>query len=688
MRRSRTAVAVALALALLVGAVFGIGALRWRTHLVWLKAAGELPEVRWTELGSIVAGHAPEYLPDLFSTHSAYQSIIVSDSSDAAIARGKTGFERQCGSCHGSEARGASAPSLVGRILRHGDGDWALFTAISRGFAGTAMPAFRLPAEERWSLVAYLRSLRLASSDPSPTPGLAGFTDVGPDRLVAGRADSANWLSYAGAYDSWRYSRLSQIDRSSVARLRPLWIRQLPGSERLETLPLAADGVLFVTTPESGVRALDAESGVVLWTYDPAVRPVTVCCGKVNRGLALLGHTLYLATLDARLLAIDARSGKKLWDVSAANPKQGYSFTSAPLAVGDLILIGSAGGENPTRGFIDAYDANTGERRWRFYTIPERGKPGNETWSGDSWKTGGGAPWLTGSYDPALGLAYWGVGNPNPDFNGSGRLGDNLYTCSVVALDVKTGTLRWHFQFTPHDELDWDSAQTPVLVDQPGSPGVPLLLWANRNGFYYVLNRATGEFLRGRPFVQQTWALGLDSTGRPKRKPGAVPSPEGTLIHPSHDGATNWWPPSYSPRTGSFYLVALERGDLYFRSAPTLDGAGFRYGSTARPGESTGGRMLIRALDGLTGDLRWEFEVTNRPGRWLPNVGGVLSTAGDVVFGAAEDRFLALDATDGKLLWSFNTGGGIHSVAITYLVKGKQRVTVAAGEAILTFGLE
>lgn len=689
MRRSRKAMAAALAFALLVGAVFGIGALRWRTHLVLLKARGNLPEVRWGELADIIRGHAPEYLERLLTTQSAYQTIKVPDSSDVAIARGKAGFERQCSSCHGSGARGGVAPSLVGHPLDHGDGDWALYTAISRGFAGTAMPAFRLPSEERWSLVAYLRSLRMAPSEGAPSAtALAGFIDIKTEDLLAGRADSANWLSYAGAYDGWRYSRLSQIDKKSVSRLRPLWIRQLGGSDRLETVPLAVDGVLFVSTAENGVRALDAESGTILWRYDPVVRPVTVCCGKVNRGLALLGHTLYLATLDARLLALDARTGKKLWEVSAVNPREGYSFTSAPLVVGDLVLIGSAGGENPTRGFIDAYDATTGERRWRFYTIPEAGQPGSETWSGDSWKTGGGAPWLTGSYDPALGLVYWGVGNPNPDFNGAERLGDNLYTCSVVALDAKTGALRWHFQFTPHDEFDWDSAQTPMLVDQPGSPGVPLLLWANRNGFYYLLNRATGKFLHGSPFVQQTWALGLDSTGRPKLRPGAVPSPQGTLIYPSHDGATNWWPMSYSPRTGMLYLTALERGDLYFRSATTVDGAGFRYGSTARPGQSDGGRMLIRALDAMTGELRWEFLALDHPGEWLPNIGGLLSTAGDLVFGSSLDRFVALDAGSGKELWSFNTGGGIHTAAVTYLVKGKQRVTVTAGQAILTFGLD
>ena len=690
MSRSRKAVAVALALALLGGAVYGIGALRWRTRLVLLKAGGKLPDVDWGELGTLIAGHAPEYLPKLFITHSGYQSILVPDSSDVVVARGKAGFERQCSSCHGAGAQGGVAPPLVGRPLRHGDGDWALFRAVSRGFAGTAMPAFRLSGEERWSLVAYLRSLRMAGSTPATSAAavLDSLAEVKSENLLAGRRDSANWLTSAGAYDSWRYSLLSEINRNSVARLHLLWIRQLAGVERLETVPLAADGVLFVSTPENGVRALDAESGAVLWSYDPIVRPVSVCCGKVNRGLAMLGHTLFLATLDARLMALDARTGKRLWDVSAANPKEGYSFTSAPLVVGDLVLVGSAGGENPTRGFIDAYDANTGERRWRFYTIPERGKPGNETWSGDSWKTGGGAPWLTGSYDPALGLVYWGVGNPNPDYNGSGRLGDNLYTCSVVALDAKTGALRWHFQFTPHDEFDWDAAQAPVLVDQPGSPGEPLLLWANRNGFYYVLNRATGKFLHGRPFVQQTWALGLDSTGRPTPKPGAAPSPQGTLIYPSHDGATNWWPPSYSPRTGDFYLTALERGDLYFHSAPTVDGAGFRYGSTARPGESTGGRMLIRALDGLTGELRWEFLALDRPGEWLPNVGGLLATAGDLLFGATKDQFIALDARNGKLLWSFGTGGGIHTAAVTYLVKGKQRVTVAAGQAILSFGLE
>ena len=679
-------------LLLVAGAtVLALEGLRWRAKLLALKAAGKLPDLEWTELVEMLPPGGPVSLRPLLVTRNPYQSIRNTDTSAAAVALGKDAFRRLCASCHGADGSGAVAPALTGPALGRGDTEWALYRAISRGFPGTAMPAFHLSSADRWRIVAYVQALRRKETGrPSPRSDgiLARWRPVTPEELIGARADSGNWLTYSGAYDGRRYSKLSEVNQSTVGKLQLLWMHQIGGTDRFETTPLVVDGVVFVTTPSAGVRALDAETGALLWSYDRGLPPhVSLCCGSANRGLAILGNTLYLATLDAHLVALDARTGKKRWEVTAADPARGYSFTSAPLAIGDLVIVGSAGGDYASRGFLDAYDAETGVRRWRFFTIPEPGAPGSETWGGDSWKTGGGAPWLTGSYDPALDLVYWGIGNPNPDFNGDGRPGDNLYTNSVVALDRTTGVLRWHFQFTPHDEHDWDSAQIPVLADAPAPGPPPLLLWANRNGFYYVLDRATGRFLRAKAFARQTWATGIDSNGRPVLRPGSAPTRQGTAVFPGVEGATNWWSPSFSPRTGFFYVQTFERAHLVFKGTGSGASNQPRWGTAREPANPGSGRGAIRALDAQTGDQRWEFETFTGAEEYLLFVGGLLSTAGDLLFGAQRDQLLALDATNGRLLWSFRTGGGVHAAPVTYLVRGRQRLTVAAGQAILTFGL-
>lgn len=691
MRRRRLAFAVVLGGLLLVGgAIATTAGLRWRVELLGLKAMGKIPELGWLELTRMIRPGGPIYLEPLRRTRNPYVSIRNPDSSGAAVTAGEEGFRRLCSTCHGADARGGAGPPLVGAPLQHGSSDWALYQAISRGFPGTAMRGSRLPESDRWRIAAYLRTLRAQTAPPARrtrSAALERLMPISAQALVDARTDSANWLTYSGAYDGRRYSTLRQIHRGNVQRLRLLWMYQIDTEDRrFETTPLVATGVMFITTPTNGVRALEAETGAVLWAYDREL-PVSLrlCCGRVNRGLAILDSTLYLATLDAHLVALDARTGAVRWDVTAADYGLGYSFTSAPLAVADLILIGNGGGEFPTRGFLDAYDATTGDRRWRFATIPAPGSPGNETWSGTSWKTGGAPAWMTGSYDPALDLVYWGLGNPNPDYNGDARLGDNLYSNSIVALDRKTGALRWHFQLTPHDEHDWDANQIPVLVDGPAPAKQPLLLLANKNAFYYVLDRATGRFLRAREFAQQTWAESIDSAGRPVVRAGSAPSRAGV---PGPDAATNWWSPTYSPRTGAFYLQTFEREDLYFKG-PNLEGArGRRMGSARTPALPGSGRGAIRALDALTGERRWEFETFTGATEWLDFMGGLLSTAGDVVFGAAEDLLLALDAIDGRKLWSFQAGGSVHAAPVTYLVRGRQRLTVAAGHVLLTFGLE
>ncbi|MDX1383260.1 MAG: PQQ-binding-like beta-propeller repeat protein, partial [Thermoanaerobaculia bacterium] len=384
----------------------------------------------------------------------------------------------------------------------------------------------------------------------------AGPQEVSFERIRAAAEEPGNWLTYNGTYSSQRHSRLDQITAANVADLRLQWIVQNRVAGAWQSNPLVVDGVMYLTQRPNDAMAIDARTGRVFWIYRYTPSPeARVCCGSNNRGLAMLGDTLYMGTLDARLIAIDAVAGKPLWNVAVGDPELGYSVTLAPLVVKDKVLVGVGGGEFGIRGYVAAFDAATGEEAWRFYTIPGPGEPGHETWSGDDWEHGGAPVWITGSYDPDLDLTYWGVGNPGPDWNADQRPGDNLYSDSVVALRADTGELAWHFQFTPNDGYDYDSVQVPVLVDREWQ-GRPrrLMLWANRNGYFYVLDRATGEFLHGSPFVKVNWSSGLDENGRPM----PTPQPPGAPTWPGNQGGTNWYPPSYSPRTDLFYFAAWE----------------------------------------------------------------------------------------------------------------------------------
>lgn len=665
--------------------------IRWRIQLLASKATGQVPGITWGELFSMVRPGSEIYLRMMVVTKSPFHSIINPRQSSDDLVAGAVLFAERCGSCHGPDASGAAAPSLLHGSTERGASDWALFQAIRRGIPETGMPPAGLTATQAWQVVGHVQFLRAGYARTPPVLDDGSGAIVRPipfQALVQARQTPGDWLTYSGAYDGWRHSPLTQITRDNAPRLRLLWAHQLLDEPvKLETSPIALDGTLFITTPTNSVVALNAEDGTVRWRHDRRPPPiVSVCCGRVNRGLAILDSTLFLATLDARMVALDVRTGRMRWDVALADPGEGFAFTAAPLAVKDLVVIGNAGGEFATRGFITALDARTGAVRWRFESIPAEGEPGNDTWSGDSWKTGGGPAWLTGSYDPALDLLYYGIGNANPDFNGDSRMGDNLYTSSVVALEAGTGRLRWHFQFTPHDEHDWDAVQIPVLVDEPGT-GRPQMIWANRNGFYYRLDRANGAFLRGREFVPQTWALGLDSTGRPRVRPEALPTPEGVLVYPGDKGATNWWSPSYSPGTGLFYVPTLWRGDVFFKGDWSIEVRNTRLGGGIRAIRPNTARVSVRALEAMTGELRWEHVITDTLSAEGLFVGGLLSTAGGVVFGGANDLLLALDDRDGRRLWSFR-GGWVHAAPITYLVKGRQQMTVAIGRGIFTFGVD
>ena len=512
------------------------------------------------------------------------------------------------------------------------------------------------------------------------------FTPVSSDRLLNADSEPQNWLMYSGNYKAQRYSALTQLDRRNVEELEIAWVHQLSVLDRAETTPLVVDGVMFITESPSTVIAVDAASGRPYWRYEHQLpEEIIICCGRNNRGVAVQGDTVLMSTLDAHLVALDAKTGSVRWETEVQEATHGYSKTDAPLVVGDKVFTGIAGGEYGIRGLIDAYNINTGEREWRFNTTPGPDHPDNRTWSGDSWRTGGAATWMTGSYDPDLNLIYWGTGNPGPDYDGSVREGDNLYSDSVVALDADTGELKWYFQFTPHDIHDWDSTQIPVLADTMfNGEERKVMLFPNRNAFFYVLDRETGEFLLGKPYARQTWAEGLDENGRPILLPGKEPSPEGTIVSPPIIGASNWWSPSYSPRTDLIYVTTLDGETKYF-IRPTeylVPGQSYRAGGGETPLPMESYHRAVRAISPQTGDIRWEFPVDPR------TTSGLMSTAGDLVFvGSADGFFFALDALTGEELWHRNIGGRIHAAPMGYAVNGKQYVAIAAGNAIFSFAL-
>jgi alcohol dehydrogenase (cytochrome c) len=518
------------------------------------------------------------------------------------------------------------------------------------------------------------------------------------DRILHAADEPQNWLTYSGTYMSQRFSQLRQLDTSNVKNLELKWMVQNQVFGTWETSPLVVDGTMYLTQRPNDVMAVDAKTGRMFWLYRYTNSGrQQVCCGAQNRGVAILGDTLFMGTLDAHLVAIDAKNGKPLWNVSVADDKLAYSITLAPLVVKDKVIIGVGGAEYGIRGFVAAYDAKSGREVWRFNTIPGTGEPGSESWSGEAWQHGGGSIWVTGSYDPAVNLTYWGVGNPGPDWNPDQRPGDNLYTDSVVALDADTGKLKWHYQFTPNDGYDYDAVQVPVLADLMWKGTLTkAMLWANRNGNFYVLDREHGRFLSGTPFVKVNWMSGFDEGGRPIQ----TPQPPGMPTYPGNQGGTNWYSPSYSPRTNLFYVSAWENYASIYRkeTVPYEPGRRFNGGGnqTVAPNPDAPamrrnpindwtdavGHGAVIAIDPRTGQTKWKFQMYD------VTDGGILTTAGDLLFtGGREGHFHALDARTGAVLWKASLGGAIMSGPITYSVDGKQYVTVNSGNVLATFAL-
>ncbi len=535
----------------------------------------------------------------------------------------------------------------------------------------------------------FLRSLSVALTLLVLYPGITAAQNansgVSYQDILAGLTKPDQWLTFSGDYTGQRHSPLIQITPENVDNLVSTWTFQTGTTTRgrgFETTPLLVDGVLYVTGSNNYAWAIDAQTGRAFWEYRRDL-PDNLTYGAsapVNRGFGMLGESLFMVTLDAHLVALDRRTGEVLWDIELADYRIGYAATLAPLVIDGKVIVGNSGGEYATRGFIDAYHPDTGEQLWRFNTIPSPGEPGSETWPNDPavLARGGGAAWMTGSYDPELDLLYWGTGNPNPDYYGDERPGDNLYTNSIVALNAQTGTLRWHYQFTPHDLNDWDSNHVPVLadIDWQGSPRKVVMV-ANRNGFYYVLDRVSGELLLGKPFTGTSWAREIGSDGRP-----IVLNDGSKGCVPDQWGGTNFFPPSFDPKLEWLFLTVRETCATFVPQAPVLI-----------PGQASMGGIVfidrsqeygaLRALNVRTGELQWEFRYPS------PTFGGVMSTASGVVFaGDHEGNFMAFRAVTGENLWHYQTGSRIWgAAAMTYMLEGRQHVLIASGTTLTAFAL-
>jgi len=555
---------------------------------------------------------------------------------------------------------------------------------LPKPLARKEMPHPDLPAGDRNDIAGFLLKAAPVYDDKAEWKPAADF-NVTYQRLLNAAAEPQNWLTYWGDFNGRHYSGLKQITPANVPNLKSTWTHQL-GGNTVETTPIVVDGMMFVTGPLNNATAIDARTGRALWQYTRRLPKVAShCTVMTNRGLAVLGDRLYMATLDTRLVALDAKSGNVIWDVEVGDYTKGYSITHAPLAIDGKIIVGVTSGECALTGWVDAFDAKTGKRLWRTHSTPQPGDPNRKTWNPETSADFGGSPtWTTGTFDAETDTIFWATGNPGPDYDGTVRAGDNLYSCSVLALDAKTGRMKWWFQFTPHDVHDWDANETPMLID-----GVvkgkkrKLLVTAQRNAFYYVLDRVTGEFLDGRAFAKQTWSSGLDDKGRAVILPNTTPTPQGNYVCPDAAGSANWGSPSYDPATG-FFLVSVREACAMYTSMTKSPVPGEGYtGGGVEVDPKVGEPGSVRALEATTGIRKWDF-----PLQIGSSATGVVATAGGVVFASSNDgNLIALDSKTGKYLWHYYTGARIITSPISYAVDGKQYVAIASQSAIFVFGL-
>ena len=663
----------------------------WRARVIRAKLLGQLPELPFSDMIRWMAPRSPVYLGALAEVPAVQSGISNPISAREPTEKGARLFGKYCASCHGDNARGGAGPDLV--FLVGNNTDWVFFSTVKWGRAGTTMASQPLTEMEIWETQAFLKhlSLRAARADVAPESYEPRKVRVDASSILASRERPGEWLTFAGNYAGHRHSTLSEITRANIGELKLAWVAQLRSDDAyLESSPIVASNVVFATESPDGVVALDAGTGARVWEFRRPLPPnLQLCCGSINRGAAILDDSVFVSTLDAHVVALNAATGSKRWEVQVADFRDGYSMTGAPLALKDRVIVGVAGGEFGIRGFVAAYRARDGQLLWKFYTVPGPGEAGHDTWPGDSWKVGGAPTWTAGAFDPDLNLIYWGVGNPGPPFLKKGREGANLYTNSVVALDADTGKLRWFYQFTPADEHDWDAVQQPVLAEiNWQGQSVPAVLWANRNGFFYALDRRTGKFLFAEPFGKQTWNSGFTPEGRPIPRTDASPTHDGRIVWPGVGGTTNWWPPSYDPRRHLVYVPSIDAASMYFinEAHATTRRRGQLWGSISVFAATQPASASVKAIDSRTGKIRWKIELEHGPDI-LRNVGGVLSTAGGLAFSGHRDEFFALDSDTGHMLWRMRLGGYINAPPVSYAVGRAQYVAVMAGHSLFVFSL-
>jgi alcohol dehydrogenase (cytochrome c) len=630
---------------------------------------------------------------------------------------GRQAFESRCARCHGGNATGGeTGPNILPQLDARNDQDLSAFLRTGRPQNG--MPAFDIPAQEMTQLIHYLRTLQPISRTNAATvtrrhvtltdgKGLDGQvlaegmsdlqvrTDDRKIHLLRKTGDryrevtsQTDWPTYHGDPSGNRYSKLAQIDKNNVSKLAPKWIFPIPNVNLIETTPLVVEGIMYISSANE-CWALDAGSGRQIWHYQRARTKGLAGNAALgfNRGMAWAGDRVFMLTDNAHMIAMNRFNGELLWETEMADWHQNYNGTSAPLTVGNLVISGTAGGDEGARGFVAAYDQATGKEAWRFWTVPKPGEPKSETWKGPNIEHRSGATWMTGTYDPQLDLIFWPTGNPGPDFDGDDREGDNLYTDSILALEPKTGKLRWYYQFTPHDVHDWDAQEPPVLVDinWQGQPR-KLLLQANRNGFFYVFDRTDGKLLLAKTFLKKlNWADGIGADGRPILKKLPEQANGDTYVCPGFQGGTNWFSTSFNPATGFYYFNALERCNVFSKRKMEWEaGKGFM-GGAARPAPGESFEKSLRAVNIQTGEIAWDLPQITTP---QTASAGVLSTAsGLVFFGENSGAFMAADAQTGKPLWQFSTNQVWKASPMTYMFDNKQYIAIASGQDIVAFAL-
>jgi alcohol dehydrogenase (cytochrome c) len=682
--------ACAAIIVLLVCASLASPAVAWRVKLLSAKLTGKIPEIPLPQLLRWMRPASPVNLYQLAQLPSVDASVTNTFNDSFSAVAGVLVFGRTCAPCHGDDARGQTGPNLLAAVERLSD--WQFFATVKWGRTGTIMRPQPLSDLEIWQVGAFLRQSALdALVGKNFAGGPKPFRAISAE-MLRDAGGSGDWLTYAGNYAGYRHGVQDQITAANVGRLRLAWAAQLPTDGTVEqSSPIVANGLMFVTEPPEGVTALDAETGAVLWQFHRSVpRDIPACCGYPNRGVAVLGNYIYVETSDSHLLALDAATGRLIWDATVADWHAAYTMSAAPLAFDDRVIVGVGGGDFGIRGFLAAYSAANGAQLWKLYTVPGPGEPGHESWgSDDSWRHGGAATWVTGAYDPALGLIYWGTGNPGPVFDAKRRPGANLYSESVIAVDARTGKLRWYYQFTPGDVHGWDSTEQPVLADISWQGEVvPALLMANRNAFLYALDRRTGRFLFAAPFARQTWAKGFSADGKPALMPATDPTRSGDDVSPPLWGATSWWPPSFDPVRHLLFVPSVDSADTFFdiESDSYREGQPFLAGAVVRARDKPT-TLALRALDVSSGHMRWDRTLERGGGEVPGEMGGVLSTAGGLIFAGHGSEFDAYDADDGTPLWGTSLGGKVAAAPISYTLDGREYVGVIASRTLFSFAL-